>query len=183
MKALGGSFDLHSTPGQGTRVTLTLPWSGRQHRLQPAEATIPPRLPQVANPRAGNVKGTRVLLVDDHAMVRQGLRAVLEGYDDLTVIGEACDGQEALTAVDELHPDVVVMDINMPGMNGIEATAHICQRYPTVRVIGLSVNASRENEQAIREAGAAMLLTKEAAVEQLYSAIQLPTVSLSPTVT
>jgi DNA-binding NarL/FixJ family response regulator len=114
----------------------------------------------------------RVLLVDDHAMVRQGLKTVLDSYADIEVVGEAWDGEEAVKAVERLHPAVVLMDINMPKMNGIEATAHIKARHPEIIVIGLSVQAGGANEEAMKKAGAAMLLTKEAAVDELYQAIR-----------
>ena len=114
----------------------------------------------------------RVLLVDDHAMVRQGLRSILGTYPDFEVVGEACNGEEALRYVRELAPSVVVMDINMPKLNGIEATARIKRNYPHVVVVGLSVNTSDENRNAMTAAGATMLITKEAAVEQLYAEIK-----------
>lgn len=114
----------------------------------------------------------RVLLVDDHAMVRQGLRTVLDGYADLAVVGEAANGQDAVALAETLNPAVVVMDINMPQMNGIEATAAIKGRSPDTIVIGLSVNAQGDNQQAMTAAGASMLLTKEAAVDELYRSIQ-----------
>jgi DNA-binding NarL/FixJ family response regulator len=113
-----------------------------------------------------------VLLVDDHAMMRQGLRSVLEAHADIHIVGEASDGQEAVTMVQALEPAVVVMDINMPRLNGIEATAQIKAQHPGVRVIGLSVNAGPNNREAMLQAGADMLLTKEAAVEDLYRCIQ-----------
>lgn len=113
----------------------------------------------------------QVLLVDDHAMVRQGLRSVLESYDDIQVIGEAQNGSEAVSLVQELKPQVVVMDINMPKMNGIEATARIKTQWPQTIVVGISVNAEDDNRNAMLRAGAARLLTKEQAVEQLHDAI------------
>lgn len=114
----------------------------------------------------------RVLLVDDHVMVRQGLRVVLDAYADVELIGEAGNGEEAIQLVDRLRPAVVVMDINMPKMDGIEATEQIKRRYPETIVIGISVNAAKENEESMIRAGAVRLMTKEAAVEQLYDEIQ-----------
>lgn len=113
----------------------------------------------------------QVLLVDDHTMVRQGLRSVLEAYDDLHVIAEARDGAEAVKLVGDLHPRVVVMDINMPRMNGIDATAHIKTRWPETTVIGISVNTGDHNSDAMKRAGAATVLPKDTAVDQLHDAI------------
>jgi CheY-like chemotaxis protein/anti-sigma regulatory factor (Ser/Thr protein kinase) len=177
MKALGGSFTIESAPGQGTTARLILPL--RAPRLTPKDAS-PARAPlEVSGSETGWVhpeEGTKehvcVLLVDDHAMVRQGLRTMLESYADVQVIGEASNGEEALTTVERLHPAVVVMDINMPKLNGIEATARLKSRFPDLIIIGLSVNAEEENQRAMKRAGASRLITKEAAVEQLYAAIK-----------
>ncbi len=114
----------------------------------------------------------RVLLVDDHAMVREGLRSVLESYQEVEVVGEASDGEEAVTLVHQLRPTVVVMDINMPRLNGIEATGRIKSRYPEITIIGLSVNADPDNQDAMIAAGADVLLPKEAATAELYRVIQ-----------
>ncbi|PWT74587.1 MAG: hypothetical protein C5B60_06515 [Chloroflexi bacterium] len=173
MRALGGSFNIHSEPDKGTCATLTLPlvrFSATQQvpleeiQLAPANSTV-----QGASRRDISV---RVLLVDDHAMVRQGLRSILTGYSELEIVGEAANGVEALSAVEQHRPKVVIMDINMPQMDGIEATGRIKVRYPDTRIIGLSVNAGRENQAAMLKAGASMLLTKDAAVDELYQAIQ-----------
>ena len=113
-----------------------------------------------------------LLLVDDHAMMRKGLRSVLDAYPDIQVVGEARDGIEAVKLVGQLHPRVVLIDINMPQMNGIEATVKIKQQYPETIIIGLSVNATDKNQEAMRRAGASRLLSKEVAVEQLYTVVQ-----------
>jgi signal transduction histidine kinase/CheY-like chemotaxis protein len=192
MTALGGRLDLASQPGRGTMARLVLPLGEKSESSGPAvdrragstpHVETSPRLmaePEdlfADGPFAGMTpkqKATiRVLLVDDHAMVRQGLRSVLETYADVEIVGEARDGFEALACVDRLQPSVVIMDVNMPGMNGIDATRRIRASHPNTIVIGLSVNAGTENDQAMKQAGAAALLTKEAAVEELYSAIQV----------
>lgn len=105
-------------------------------------------------------------------MVRQGLRSVLEAYSDVSVVGEATNGKEAVAIAAALRPSIVLMDINMPNMNGIDATAEIKQKWPDITVIGLSVNADGDNQAAMISAGATFLLTKEAALDELYKAIQ-----------
>jgi DNA-binding NarL/FixJ family response regulator len=109
--------------------------------------------------------------VDDHAMVRQGLRSILSDHHEIEIVGEANDGIEALCSVEQHRPAVVMMDINMPNMDGIEATARIKERYPHIQIIGLSVNAGSENQEAMQRCGAAVLLSKESAAEALYDAI------------
>ena len=188
MQSLGGSFELESTAERGTRATLILPlgqsdtihteskgWGqtlstsliSRQPSSEPVQVTA-------SNETNGHCPEgpIRVLLVDDHAMVRQGLRTVLDSYSDIAIVGEASNGEEALAGVAIHQPAIVVMDINMPKMNGIEATAQIRKRYPEIGVIGLSVQSGGEVQQAMLKAGAAVLLNKEAAVEQLYQMIQ-----------
>ena len=175
MRTLGGSFDIRSAPRQGTTATLSVPLPGcgkstARRAVSPNTHSAGVRM-QPESKRKGK-KSVQVLLVDDHEMIRQGLRAVLESYDDVTIVGEAVNGEEAVAAVEKLRPQIVVMDINMPKMNGIEATGRIKQRYPETVVIGLSVNTAEDNQEAMRRAGAGRLMNKEAAVEQLYDAIQ-----------
>jgi CheY-like chemotaxis protein len=170
MRALGGSFAVDTARGRGTTAVLHLPCL---EVPAPDSEPAPPASAPAGDKQALQKTGTtRVVLVDDHAMVRQGLRSVLDAYPDMEVVSEAADGEMAVNAVLHCRPAVVVMDINMPRMNGIEATAAIKADYPDTVVIGLSVNADERNAEAMKRAGAAMLLTKEAAVEQLYLAIR-----------
>jgi DNA-binding NarL/FixJ family response regulator len=114
----------------------------------------------------------RVLLVDDHAPVRAALRELLESYPNVSLIGEACNGEEAVKLVQELAPSVVVMDVNMPKLNGIDATMRIKTSYPQVVIVGLSVSATDAHRRAMTAAGATTLISKYMAVEQLYMEIQ-----------
>lgn len=124
------------------------------------------------DPEARNPDRIRVLLVDDHTVVRRGLRLVFELEDDLEVVGEAADGQEALARVAELRPDVVVMDLLMPIMNGVEATRAIRAEYPDVEVVALtSVLEDRMVVDAV-EAGAAGYLLKETRPDDLFEAVR-----------
>jgi len=114
----------------------------------------------------------RVLLVDDHTVVRRGLRLVFELEGDLEVVGEAADGREALARVAELRPDVVVMDLLMPGMNGVEATRAIRAAHPDVEVVALtSVLEDRMVVDAV-EAGASGYLLKETRPDELFEAVR-----------
>jgi DNA-binding NarL/FixJ family response regulator len=113
----------------------------------------------------------RVLLVDDVQIVRQTLRGIFATYPDFEVVGEACNGVEALDSVQTLMPSVVVMDINMPKLDGIKATFLIKRFYPHVVVVGLSVYANEDTRQAMTAAGATTVISKEAAVEQLRDEI------------
>ena len=136
MTAIGGSFDLQSAPRQGTCAVLILPV---EESTGSAETTELAHLPQVSTHAVKMGARIRVLLVDDHAMVRQGLRSVLESYADVEIIGEASNGTEAVACANRLQPSIVVMDVSIPIMNGIEATRLIKERHPDTIVIGLSV--------------------------------------------
>jgi two-component system, NarL family, response regulator LiaR len=124
------------------------------------------------NPEPTPESRVRVLLVDDHTVVRRGLRMVFDLEDDLEVVGEAADGREALERVAELRPDVVVMDLLMPVMNGVDATRAIRAAYPDVEVVALtSVLEDRMVVDAV-EAGAAGYLLKETRPDDLFEAVR-----------
>lgn len=168
IEAAGGHFNLTSSKGEGTSISLTVPSGNLQ---PPAQAPGVEEKQQREVSPVGSSHRLRILLVDDHEMVRQGLRSVLENYHDLEVIGEAGDGEAAMDLTDQLQPDVVVMDINMPRVDGIEATREIVARHPDIIVIGLSVQNERHIGEMMVNAGAAVFVTKERAAVQLYEAI------------
>ena len=122
----------------------------------------------------------RVLLADDHAMVRQGLRSALQAYPNIEVVGEVDDGDEAVVAASRLQPAIIVMDINMPKMDGITATRLIKTQHPQIVVIGLSVDLKDYQTYAMQKAGAAEVLGKDQAVNELYGAIQRAVASIQP---
>jgi DNA-binding NarL/FixJ family response regulator len=113
-----------------------------------------------------------VLLVDDHALVRRGFRRILEDEDDLTVVGEASDGQEAVRLANELHPKVVVMDCAMPGMNGLEATRKILEKHPQTLVLMLSMHPEDTLVRQAMDAGACGYILKNAVDLELGAAIR-----------
>jgi DNA-binding NarL/FixJ family response regulator len=117
------------------------------------------------------VSPVRVLLADDHALVRAGIRSLLGTLSGVEVVAEAGDGHEALGLVETLRPDIVLMDIAMPGLNGLEATARIVRAHPGTRVIILSMHVSEEYGARALRAGAAGYLPKDADVRELELAI------------
>ena len=116
-------------------------------------------------------KRTRVLVVDDHAIVRQGLRAILDTEPDIEVVGEAADGREAVRKTMALRPDVVIMDVSMPRMNGLEATARIAKEIPEVKIVALTMHSSEEYVYSLLKAGARGYLLKESVSSDLIEAI------------
>jgi DNA-binding NarL/FixJ family response regulator len=114
----------------------------------------------------------RVYLADDHAVVREGLKALINAQPQMEVSGEAGDGRTACEQVQELQPDVVVMDVSMPGLNGAQATAQLKQACPTVKVLALTVHEDKGYLRLLLEAGASGYVLKRAAAEELIHAIR-----------
>jgi two-component system invasion response regulator UvrY len=113
-----------------------------------------------------------VMLVDDHAVVRMGFRLLVDGAPDMRVVAEAASGEDAVRAVEEARPDVVVMDISMPGIGGLEALRRILARTPAARVLVLSAHEDAMHARRTLKAGAAGYLTKRSAAEALIEAIR-----------
>lgn len=115
----------------------------------------------------------KVLLVDDHELVRTGIRKILDSADGVEVIGEVCNGEAALQQITTLAPDVVLMDVNMPGMGGIEATRRILRASPYLKVIALTVHDDDPFPARLNDAGAMGYLTKGCPAEEVLRAIHL----------
>ncbi|MES4786726.1 MAG: hypothetical protein C4294_13900, partial [Nitrospiraceae bacterium] len=169
---LGGRLDICSVLNGGTRAVLTVPLKlVEPASAQPVQVPDPATFSRVgAQLRTGSK--IRVLLVDDHQIIREGLRSILDGQADLEVVAEASDGQMAVDVARQINPDIVIMDVNMPRMNGVEATRRIKMDLPQLDVIGLSVHEDDAMAAAMREAGASAYLSKGGAFETLCAAIR-----------
>ena len=155
----GGGLTADLDTNAGVSFTLTLPLTG--HALQHRDQQPDPPSGEKPLPRPTDGAGTvRMLVVDDHQMVREGVVYVLEEDERIEVVGEASDGVEALQAVANTQPDVVLMDLNMPRINGIQVTREIMKHWPNTRVVGFSVQDDHATEQAMLDAGAVAFLSK-----------------------
>ncbi len=114
----------------------------------------------------------RIMLADDHRLFRDGLRTLLSQQSDMEVVGEAVDGPAVLTSARELRPDILLMDISMPGLNGIEATRRVLAEYPAIRIIMLSMHADQRYVSESLRAGALGYVLKDSAIDELLTAIR-----------
>jgi PAS domain S-box-containing protein len=172
---LGGRFDIASAAGRGTTATIDLPLQTFVESESAADiggdpAPHPGVSAEAPPPETGSK--IRILLVDDHAMMRKGLSLLLSGYGDIEIAGEAEDGRQAVALAHRIRPDVILMDINMPVMNGMEATRRIHAELPATRIIGLSMHTVEDQAEAMRAAGAVDYLNKGGSPNVLLSSIR-----------
>jgi len=191
LDVIGGGMQIESAPGRGSQVTVWVPAgpagsadSLRSPQSAVVNAVAPLRSAAETSRRRNpslskRIRGAanrkiRVLLVDDHAAVRDGIALQLQQQPDIEIVGEAADGASALNLVRALRPDVVTMDVNMPGMNGIDAARVIHAEHPRIKIIGLSMSEDSEQGAAMRNAGALHYLSKSVSLDKLLAAIRDP---------
>ena len=169
LEYVGGSARVESAPGRGTRVTLTAPLQPPPSPEGGSAREASADRPQAEEAAEGRI---RIVLADDHAIVRQGLLRLLQDQPDFVIVGEAEDGLAAVELAQKLRPDVVLMDLAMPKMDGIEATRRIAAELPGVRVIGLSMYDDEEKENLMRQAGAKGYVAKGGPPDALFATIR-----------
>ena len=173
---VGGHMEIDSVPGQGSRFKLIVPYSSIAVETdQPSAKQVLVSVAvsaQLEGKPADATRKIRIVLVDDHMVVRQGLAGLLRMEPDFEIAGEASDGESAVGLIRAVRPDIVLMDISMPGMDGVQATRIIHEELPDICIIGLSMFQEGEQQAAMREAGAVNYLTKSGPSETLVEAIR-----------
>ena len=184
MRQLGGRLEINSSPNRGTAVVATIPLSGKVVPPEEAPSDLVPSSSIPTPEDAGTVKVAlrkKILIADDHEMLRRGLRNTLQTEGDLEICGEAVDGQDAVEKAKALQPDLVILDINMPGLNGLVALRQIMRFRPKTKVLVFSVHDSDQTILEANAAGAHGFLSKGKDAQDLLRVIReiLYTKSLS----
>jgi PAS domain S-box-containing protein len=170
---MGGILKIESSPGHGSRFVLSVPvTTPAADELRFGQTPVSPETHLAASECPGLGRKIRVMVADDHAVVRQGIAGLLADEPDMEVVGQAADGQEAVELAARLLPDVILMDVSMPRMNGVEATRTIRSQFPEIRVVGLSMFEDIERAQAMRDAGAVEYVTKSGPANVLVKTIR-----------
>jgi signal transduction histidine kinase len=171
IKALGGDLRISSTKGQGAVFELSVPHRSAldeaDKKVQRKELLVKEALGELSMERT-----VRILIADDHQIVRQAISNLLSGIPAFKVVAEAEDGEDAVKKSLELNPEVIIMDLNMPKMNGLTATKIIHKELPTAKIIGLSVQDEETVMDSMREAGAVAFFNKGAPVDKLIETIK-----------
>jgi CheY-like chemotaxis protein len=168
---IGGRFDIESAPGKGCAVILEIPKKIQQKKFSEQVESGAINRQQTPGCQIQSSK-VRILLADDHAVVRQGLSNILKEKEDFEIVGEAANGREAVRLAKELYPDIILMDVSMPEMDGIEATMHISKSLSHTKIIGLSMHDDDETRDRMINAGASAYMYKASQAEELIEVIR-----------
>ena len=176
IRQLGGRLEITSRADRGTLVSATIPLSGPHVAIFSQASSSAATSPMVVQPEspipAENNHRKRILIADDHAMLRRGVRNTLQTETDLEICGEAVDGQDAVDKVKELRPDLVILDINMPVLNGLTAVRQILRHRPQTKVVVFSVHNSDQTLQEITAAGAHGFISKGKDAQELLRVVR-----------
>lgn len=168
LEMLGGRLEVKSAPGRGSHFTILVPHGNKSEPPRAGEMSLSTDAPE---PDCGSRK-IRIVLADDHPIVRNGLARVITDERDLEVVGLAADGQQAVELTRRLQPDVVIMDVSMPNLDGVEATRQVSAEWPRIKVIGLSMHDDQTHSTAMRQAGAVDFVIKSGPPSELLDAIR-----------
>src|SRR5258708_7278541 len=163
IRQLGGRLEIPSGPKRGTLVTATIPFGGSQVEVpaSPIVSTAPASTFSADRHPASHLhQRQQILIADDHEMLRRGVRNTLQTEPDLEICGEAVDGQDAVDKASKFRPDLVILDINMPVLNGLVAVRQILRHCPTTKIVIFSVHDSEQPRQEARSAGAHGFVSK-----------------------
>jgi CheY-like chemotaxis protein len=165
IRQLGGTLNITSEPGRGTLVSAHIPFVTSQLASSDSDNTSESTTVSAYVKEAGLLQSSadqrkRILIADDHAMLRRGVRNTLQSQPEFEICGEAVDGQDAVEKVKQLQPDLVILDINMPSLNGLVAIRQILRHQPQTKVVIFSVHNSDQTMQEARSAGAHGFISK-----------------------
>ncbi|BBO76065.1 hypothetical protein DSCW_34820 [Desulfosarcina widdelii] len=179
IKFLGGRVEIESRPGQGFGVTLYVPRnlsldSSRMQEMPLEDIATESKPEKSVNAAVSDEEGASisVLIADDHALIREGLSKLLQEQTGIAVTGTAADGAAAVELAGMLNPDVILMDISMPQLDGIKATSRILRQLPDAKIIGLTIHQDPEIQQAMLDAGACRCLSKTGSPQELINSIR-----------
>lgn len=167
---LGGLVKVRSQSGQGTTVTMTVPVTVKRETTSTAAGTLFEST--AGEVPTGRVPDVRVMVADDHKLFREGLISLLSQESFVHIVGQANDGEEAVALARELKPDILIIDVTMPKLNGVQVTAQVMRELPQTKVIGLSMHERDDMANAMRDAGAAAYCSKGGPTEALLNVLR-----------
>lgn len=181
LKYIGGGMKFESAPGEGTDVTLSVPSEVRQKRSEQIDSKEPPPPASAIATDRNRRDRCRVVVADDHAIFREGLINMLSQDPEFQIVGEAADGEEAIAVATLVKPDILICDVSMPKLSGIEVTSRLAHQIPGMKIIGLSMHDGQDIARAMRAAGAVAYVTKGGSSEALLALLRAMVAGTTPT--